>query len=65
MTNCFTGEEKVFIGPPWSKHVPNGSKMISEEVFWSKMVSWDGLWGVSGKLGVHRASWGIPRGTFG
>ena len=28
-------------------------------------MSWDGLWGIWGKLGVHRASQGNPGGTFG
>ena len=28
------------------------------------MVSWDGLWGVWGKLGVHRASRGLPEGLL-
>ena len=28
------------------------------------MVSWDGLWGVWGKLSVHRASRGIPEGLL-
>ena len=28
------------------------------------MVSWDGLWGVWGKLGVHRPPGGRPEGLF-
>ena len=28
------------------------------------MVSWDGLWGVWGKLGVHRPPGGLPEGLF-
>ena len=40
------------------------AKLYPRRCFGGKMVSWDGLWGVRGKLGVHRASWGIPAGTF-
>ena len=40
------------------------AKLYPRRSFGGKMVSWDGLWGVWGKLGVHRASRGLPEGLL-
>ena len=60
----FPGEEKVFIGSPWSKHVPNGRQNdIRRGLLEAK-------WFPGMAFGVFGGSWvsiglpGTPGGTF-